>query len=153
MLTRRKLRPLKMPTYLTAFNVSRRYGLEVHSLTLTIIHRCPSKYPGGSSNFRDHVSLFQHPNSHILVIFTLSRTMVSGINYPKSAAAMCVIWIASRVPYTMGYASGDPDKVRFQGYLTANRILKSWSGTDCCTICQLLPSWVCFFIETQSKNC
>lgn len=55
----------------------------------------------------------------------LHRTLVSGINYPKSAAAMCTIWLISRIPYTIGYASGEPHKVRFQKCLVVNIVLKS----------------------------
>jgi len=51
-----------------------------------------------------------HQNTLEVVPIYVITTIVSGINYPKSAAAMCTIWIASRIPYTIGYASGDPGK-------------------------------------------
>ena len=40
------------------------------------------------------------------------RTLVSGTKYPILAASACAFWVLTRVLYTIGYTTGDVDKVR-----------------------------------------
>lgn len=40
------------------------------------------------------------------------RTLISGLKYPILAASACALWSLTRIPYTLGYITGDPKKVR-----------------------------------------
>jgi len=51
-----------------------------------------------------------HANSLELIPIVLITTIVTGLKYPKFAAIACGLWSVSRVPYTLGYATGDPSK-------------------------------------------
>ena len=35
-------------------------------------------------------------------------TLISALKFPKVAAAACLFWSLTRVPYTLGYVSGNP---------------------------------------------
>ncbi|KAH9065646.1 hypothetical protein EDB87DRAFT_864148 [Lactarius vividus] len=45
-------------------------------------------------------------------------TLVSAIHYPKLAAIGCGIWSFSRVFYTMGYSTGEPNE-RYPGFISS----------------------------------
>ncbi|KAM6498461.1 hypothetical protein JOM56_006409, partial [Amanita muscaria] len=38
-------------------------------------------------------------------------TLVTGLKYPLFAAVACTLWSLSRISYTHGYITGNPDKV------------------------------------------
>ena len=38
-------------------------------------------------------------------------TVVAGTKWPIFAAAACGTWVVARVVYTIGYSTGNPDKV------------------------------------------
>lgn len=40
-----------------------------------------------------------------------SSTMIAGLKYPVVAASLCATYTLSRVPYTLGYRTGDPNNV------------------------------------------
>ena len=42
------------------------------------------------------------------------RTLVSGTKCPVFAASACAFWVFTRILYTIGYTTGDVDKVRWR---------------------------------------
>jgi hypothetical protein len=47
----------------------------------------------------------------VLTLLPLGRTVLAGIQFPKTAGALAAFWSLNRVFYTLGYATGDPAKV------------------------------------------
>lgn len=41
-----------------------------------------------------------------------SRTATFGVKYPVLAASSLAMWVIGRVAYSIGYSTGEPDKVR-----------------------------------------
>ncbi|KAJ3570010.1 hypothetical protein NP233_g4682 [Leucocoprinus birnbaumii] len=39
-----------------------------------------------------------------------SSTAITGLEYPILAASVCTFWTLARIPYTLGYLTGDPSK-------------------------------------------
>ncbi|EJC99660.1 uncharacterized protein FOMMEDRAFT_112727 [Fomitiporia mediterranea MF3/22] len=53
-----------------------------------------------------------HQNTLESAPHVILSTLVTGLKYPYLAAALGGTWIAGRFFYTIGYSTGDPDKVR-----------------------------------------
>ena len=51
-----------------------------------------------------------HQNTLENVYIVALTTILTGLKYPHFAAAACGYWAFSRIPYTRGYISGDPNK-------------------------------------------
>ncbi|KDQ63338.1 hypothetical protein JAAARDRAFT_188921 [Jaapia argillacea MUCL 33604] len=49
-----------------------------------------------------------HQNTLENIPMVLLNTLVMGLEFPIAAASLCGVWTASRVLYTLGYATGDP---------------------------------------------
>ncbi|KAL7005745.1 hypothetical protein EMMF5_004660 [Cystobasidiomycetes sp. EMM_F5] len=45
-------------------------------------------------------------NVHTLIVMTVW----TGVLYPKFAAGACMVYLAGRIAYTLGYTTGDPKK-------------------------------------------
>lgn len=41
----------------------------------------------------------------------MGSTLIAGLLYPVTAAALCGTWVFARILYTIGYSTGDPEKV------------------------------------------
>ncbi|TFK30848.1 MAPEG-domain-containing protein [Coprinopsis marcescibilis] len=52
-------------------------------------------------------------------------TVVTGFHYPIYAAILCAAWVFGRVVYTLGYVSGNPDKVSIGKLLRAGHIFSA----------------------------
>ncbi|KXN90850.1 Microsomal glutathione S-transferase 3, partial [Leucoagaricus sp. SymC.cos] len=48
-------------------------------------------------------------------------TAITGLEYPLIAAGICTFWSLARIPYTLGYITGDPERVRLKQPREANR--------------------------------
>ncbi|KAK0548067.1 hypothetical protein OC846_003193 [Tilletia horrida] len=67
----------------------------------------------------------------------LFSTFVAGLKYPRAAAALCGIWTAARVVYTIGYCTGDPKK-RSSGAAPAALALLGLYGLTAYTLFDLV---------------
>ncbi|KAI0756369.1 Alpha/Beta hydrolase protein [Daedaleopsis nitida] len=54
-----------------------------------------------------------HQNTLEQIPVILSGTLIGGMTYPIAAAALCGTWVFTRVLYTIGYSTGDPEKFKF----------------------------------------
>ncbi|KAJ7248639.1 hypothetical protein B0H12DRAFT_1123549 [Mycena haematopus] len=52
-----------------------------------------------------------HHNTLEYLPLLLSTTLITALKYPVPAASALGIWSLSRIGYTLGYATGDPNKV------------------------------------------
>jgi hypothetical protein len=52
-----------------------------------------------------------HQNTLENLALTLFSTLIAGLVYPKFAGAVCGTWSIARLLYTIGYSSGEPQKV------------------------------------------
>lgn len=50
----------------------------------------------------------QNTLENIPVVYV--TTLITGLKYPHLAAGACALWSLSRIGYTRGYLSGNPDK-------------------------------------------
>ncbi|XP_006460638.1 hypothetical protein AGABI2DRAFT_192272 [Agaricus bisporus var. bisporus H97] len=49
-----------------------------------------------------------HQNTLEAIATLVPSVAITGLEYPRIAAGICVVWTLSRIPYTIGYMSGDP---------------------------------------------
>ncbi|KAF8973040.1 hypothetical protein BDZ97DRAFT_1778961 [Flammula alnicola] len=52
----------------------------------------------------------QNTLEYIPIVYVV--TILGGISFPVFSASACTIWTLSRISYTRGYITGDPQKVR-----------------------------------------
>ncbi|KAI5475690.1 hypothetical protein MNV49_001024 [Pseudohyphozyma bogoriensis] len=57
-----------------------------------------------------------HSNTIENLTYVLIALMVSGLEYPKLSAAFGATWVVGRVAYTLGYASGSPNKRQYGAF-------------------------------------
>ncbi|EGN95831.1 hypothetical protein SERLA73DRAFT_187059 [Serpula lacrymans var. lacrymans S7.3] len=51
-----------------------------------------------------------HANTLEVIPIIAITTLVAGVKHPYLAATGCGLWVLSRIPYTLGYTTGDPIK-------------------------------------------
>ncbi|KAI0828940.1 membrane-associated proteins in eicosanoid and glutathione metabolism [Trametes gibbosa] len=56
-----------------------------------------------------------HQNTLESIPIVISSTLIAGLVHPVAAASLCGIWVLSRIPYTIGYGTGDPKKRNIWG--------------------------------------
>ena len=66
------------------------------------------------------------------------RNLITGLKYPYVAAGLGAVWACGRVLFTLGYATGDPEK----------RISRSGAVYTFALLGQFLP----LFLNTQRRN-
>ncbi|KDQ63337.1 hypothetical protein JAAARDRAFT_29357 [Jaapia argillacea MUCL 33604] len=51
-----------------------------------------------------------HQNTLENMPMVLVNTLIMGLKFPVAAASICGLWTLTRVMYTLGYSTGDPQK-------------------------------------------
>ncbi|KAJ3507178.1 hypothetical protein NLJ89_g6453 [Agrocybe chaxingu] len=91
-----------------------------HAMVNRFRRRAGIKYPqlyaekaeaaasGDANKFNCAQRAHQNTLENIPIVYVL--TLLSGVKYPIFAATTCALWTVSRIFYTRGYITGDPNK-------------------------------------------
>jgi hypothetical protein len=79
-----------------------------------------------------------HQNTLENLALTLFSTLIAGLVYPKFAGAVCGTWSVARLLYTIGYSSGEPQKVSVNSWAFTTAHLLRFT-TSAISLAQ--PSW------------
>jgi uncharacterized MAPEG superfamily protein len=102
---------------LTRFFLSFRSFIAVHitypslPYALNVVYADVAETKANPAAMRFNCAQRAHQNTLEVMPHTLFTILFAGLRYPTLATALGSLWVFGRVIYTMGYATGDPDKV------------------------------------------